>query len=76
MSGLPTIDDIRQIEKPVDRLGQLAEALAAAERYVAAVRKLRDDAIKEYRATDDTATARQIATAAGVSVATVKAVLR
>ncbi len=76
MSDLPTLDEIRQVKEPMDRLGRLAGLLAAAERYVIEIRKLRDDTIKECRATDDTVTARQIAEAAGVSIATVKAVLR
>lgn len=76
MSDLPTLDEIRQIKEPPERLGRLADTLAAAEQYVIEIRKLRDDTIKEYRATDGTVTARQIAEAAKVSIATVKAVLR
>lgn len=71
------LDKIREIGDPADRLAALAVSIPALEQALADARKLRDDTIKEYREQQGRAvTVSQIAERAGVSVATVKAVLR
>jgi hypothetical protein len=68
------LDEIRQASLPA-RFDLIADRLAQAEQMVADIRKLRDDSIKEYRATTKLG-ATKIAEAAKVSLSTVKAVLR
>jgi hypothetical protein len=73
----PTLDQIRDhTTDTATRLTALADHIATLERDLVEARKLRDDTIREHKAADPKRSVPQIARDAGVSISTVKAVLR